>query len=234
MEDEIAKHTKRIYKAVKNTKQSFAEKLKEVAVEVLIIVFAVTLSIGLHGWYEHREQQKEVKEFLADLKDDLNKDIENLTGETAKLNSAIEGFNSLQNITDHVIDSFNQAKTTIQINTNQIIRTSYQGDYEGFKSSGKISLIENKKLKKLILEYNQEATVTLLELEKSYNQLMVKTTDYAIDNISKSDKEILLSSRFKVLLRLNLQFADNIQKSYKGATALAKQIIKEIDKDLGE
>lgn len=234
MEDEISKHTKKIYKAVINKKHSFAEKVKETAVEILIIVFAVTLSIWLHGWSEHHEQQREVKEFLSDLKDDLGKDIESLNRETDHLKNAVDGFTFLQDINEHIIDSFQNAHTTIQINTNQIIRDIYQGDYEGFKSSGKIGLIENKKLKRLILEYNQEATVTLLELEKSYNQLMVKTTDYAVENITKSDKEILLSPRFKVQLRLNLQFAKNIGDGYKQTTALAKQIIAEIAKELKE
>jgi hypothetical protein len=40
------------------------EKLKEVSIEVFIIVFAVTLSIGLHNWSEHRNEQYETREFL--------------------------------------------------------------------------------------------------------------------------------------------------------------------------
>src|SRR5258708_19013112 len=75
MEDEVSKHTRKIYRAIKDPRHSFAEKTKEIVIEILIIVFAVTLSIWFHSWSEHRHEQKEVREFLTGLKDDLNKDI---------------------------------------------------------------------------------------------------------------------------------------------------------------
>ena len=64
MQDEVSKHTKKIFKTMSNKKYSMPEKLKEISIEILIIVFAVTLSIKLHEWSEHRHQQKEVKEFF--------------------------------------------------------------------------------------------------------------------------------------------------------------------------
>ena len=74
MQDEILKHTKKIYKEVKNPKHTVAEKLKEIIVEILIIVFAVTLSIWLHSWSEEKHQRKEAKTFLIGLKEDLKND----------------------------------------------------------------------------------------------------------------------------------------------------------------
>ena len=59
MQDEILKHTKKIYNEIKSQKHSFGEKAKEIIIEILIIVFAVTLSIWLHSWSEERHQQKE-------------------------------------------------------------------------------------------------------------------------------------------------------------------------------
>jgi len=60
---------------MKRPQHSFWEKVKEVAIEIFIIVFAVTLSIWLHSWSDHRHEQKEVEEFLSGLKGDLAKDI---------------------------------------------------------------------------------------------------------------------------------------------------------------
>jgi hypothetical protein len=48
MQDEVTKHTRKIFKTIKNPSHTFSEKLKEIVVEILIIVFAVTLSIWLH------------------------------------------------------------------------------------------------------------------------------------------------------------------------------------------
>ena len=78
MQEEVQKHTQKIYKAVKNTEHTLGDKVKEIIIEIFIIVFAVTLSIGLHGWSEHRHQQEEVSVFLVNLKNDLQNDIKNI------------------------------------------------------------------------------------------------------------------------------------------------------------
>ena len=49
MQDEVTKHTKKIYDTVKNPNHTFGQKVKEVFMEIFIIVFAVTLSIWLHS-----------------------------------------------------------------------------------------------------------------------------------------------------------------------------------------
>ena len=54
----IKAHEKK-YNEIKIQKHSFGEKAKEIIIEILIIVFAVTLSIWLHSWSEERYQQKE-------------------------------------------------------------------------------------------------------------------------------------------------------------------------------
>jgi len=78
MEQEILKHGIKAYKEMKNPAHNFWVKAKEIFIEILIIVFAVTISIWLHGWAEHKQQQKEVKAFLTDLKDDLQQDINSM------------------------------------------------------------------------------------------------------------------------------------------------------------
>ena len=57
MEEEVTKHTKKIYKALRIPGHSLSEKIKEISIEIFIIVFAVTLSISLHGWSDHRREQ---------------------------------------------------------------------------------------------------------------------------------------------------------------------------------
>ena len=149
MQEEIKKHTTKVYKAYKSN-HSFVEKLKEIGIEIGIIVFAVSLSIWLHGWSEHKHQQEEVKEFIADLKEDLKADLETLKavkqGNTKKLKE-IEFVNAL---TLQKLDSLEKAKANVYFNANINITKFNVGNYEGFKSSGKIAYIENKKLKKLI------------------------------------------------------------------------------------
>src|SRR5258707_4604626 len=89
MQNEVTKHTRKIFKTLKKPNHTLAEKVKETLVEICIIVFAVTLSIWLHSWSEHRHEQKEAHEFLMGLKDDLTKDI-TLLGKNKRYISALD------------------------------------------------------------------------------------------------------------------------------------------------
>jgi len=64
MQEEITKHSNKIYKTVKNSEHTLGEKVKEIIIEIFIIVFAVTLSIWLHSWSEHRPNKKKYLCFL--------------------------------------------------------------------------------------------------------------------------------------------------------------------------
>ena len=74
-EQEVSKHTKNVFKILYDKHPSFAHKLREIALEVVIIVFAVSMSIWLHGLGEHRHEQQQVKTFLLGLQRDLQGDL---------------------------------------------------------------------------------------------------------------------------------------------------------------
>src|SRR5471030_1938443 len=99
MQDEVTKHTKKIYKTVKDKEHTFAEKFKEVIVEIFIIVFAVTLSIWLHSWSEDRHEHKVAIAFLKGLKKDLYEDVKQLNANrelTSRLDSNFVFLGSLK------------------------------------------------------------------------------------------------------------------------------------------
>lgn len=148
MQDEVTKHSRKIYKTLKNSKNQIVDKVKEVFVEIFIIVFSVTLSIWLHSWTQQKHQQKEAIEFLVDLKDDLNKDIKNMSEKKAQMSEMIKEYSYLRNLTEARIDSLTNKNAGIGIRLFRVVRKTNNGNYEGFKSSGKIGFIENKKLKK--------------------------------------------------------------------------------------
>ncbi len=81
-EQEIIKHTKKVYKIWHSKAHSRWQKLKELFIEIFIIVFAVTISIWLYDWSEHKNQQEDVKVFLLGLKEDLQSDIEEMKSDS--------------------------------------------------------------------------------------------------------------------------------------------------------
>src|SRR4051812_33755737 len=81
-DQEIIKHTKKIYKVWNSPNHGVWHKIKEFFLEILIIVFAVTISIWFHNMSEKDHEHAEAKTFLVGLKGDLEKDIQEMKQDT--------------------------------------------------------------------------------------------------------------------------------------------------------
>lgn len=230
MEDEVSKHTKKIFETVQNPGHSVGEKAKEIIIEIFIIVFAISLSIWLHSWSEHRQQQKEVREFLADLKEDLANDINNMQAAKNALSKNTDNILFLQLLTKDKIDSMLKANASFGFHSSIGTTKTNSGNYEGFKSSGKIGFIENKDLKKSILKYYQDAIPSVLEVEKVNATQVLKISDFWVENAEQDIKKIVLSLKLKTMLAMFHGTAKSSLDLYQEAIALAKQIVAEIDK----
>jgi hypothetical protein len=231
MQDEIVKHTKKIYSEVNNKQHSFKEKVKEILTEIIIIVFAVTLSIWLHSWSEERHQQKEAQTFLIGLKEDLKNDISNLENTRKILNVTQQQISFVEQLTPEKIDSIKANHQQINSGTNFINTLSNNGRYEGFKSSGKINTIENQNIRNMILSYYQQTIPQIALVEGAYEKLTSKYVDLLMDG--KEDEDInttLLKKKTKIILSGINNFTKYNQKSYENAIKQAREIIKEIDK----
>lgn len=228
MQDEITKHTKKIYEEVKNEKHSFSEKVKEIIIEIFIIVFAVTLSIWLHSWSEEKHQQKEAQKFLIGLKEDLKDDIVNLQNTKKVLNETQQQISFVEHLTPKKIDSIKANHQQINSGTNFINTLTNNGRYEGFKSSGKINTIENQDLRNNILSYYQQTIPQIALFEGTYEKL----TSRYVDLLMEGDEDInaaLLKKKTKIMLSGLHNFIKNNTKSYDNAIKEAKEIINEID-----
>lgn len=230
MQDEVTKHSRKIYNTLKSPQNAFTEKVKEVIIEIFIIVFSVTLSIWLHSWTQHKHQQKETTEFLADLKDDLNKDIKSMSDKSTQMSETIKQYSYLRSLTEERIDSISNKKAGIDIGLYYVIRKTNNGNYEGFKSSGKIGYIENKKLKKLILDYYQESMPSIDETEKYFNLQLgrIETLIYQ----DKDKKKKFLDPVLKMSFDVVIQTAQNNRNNYNSISKNAKEIISNINKEI--
>lgn len=230
MQDEILKHTKKIYNEVKSPKHTFGEKAKEIIIEISIIVFAVTLSIWLHSRSEERHQQKEAQTFLIGLKEDLKNDIQNLEKTKEILKQTQQQISFILDLTPEKIESIKANHQQINSGTNFINTIANNGRYEGFKSSGKINTIENENLRNKILSYYQQTIPQISLIETSYEKLTSKYVDLLMDG--KEDEDInttLLYKRTKIILSGINSFTKYNQKSYEDAIKDAESIIKKID-----
>ncbi len=230
MEDEILKHGMKAYHEMKNQQHSLWDKVKEIFIEILIIVFAVTISIWLHGWDEHRQEQKAVKQFLGDLKYDLQQDIQSLSATKDSIIKKNKDYYDFLAVSENKIDT-SKSKLSINFSTSIVTTKISNGDYEGFKSSGKIGYIEDKNLKKAILKYYQETTPSMLELEKANTDEILKIIDYVINNIQKK-QDLFNDDKLKLMVKFFLGESESIQSQYNDAIKQANNIISQINKDV--
>jgi hypothetical protein len=235
-EDEIVKHTKKIYKIWSSQEHSFWQKVKEFLLEVLIIVFAVSLSIWFHNRSEHASQQEDVKQFMLGLKSDLQSDLEEMRGDKQSYLSQEAAFNYIstvklnQPLNGDSIDKYDKSIFT------ETVLEPNNGRFEGFKSSGKIGEIENKKLQNDIMDLYQEDIVLLLASANGY--ISIKRELYGF--IDKNRKRLTDSTtNMKSILGMDeaqnicikLSRPKQVLERYDRCIAKMEQIIAEINKE---
>jgi hypothetical protein len=191
MEHEIHGHAQKAYEAMKNKNESFWHKVKEVLVEVGIIVFAITLSMWFHNWSEHKHEQKQVKLFLFGLKKDIADDIDQCTScvkafhlKDSVLQLAMTNPDSLEAIAkNYSTDVYNMIFSNMWLrqNTNR---------YEGFKNSGKVENIENEELAQEILFYFQQGTSQLKSSENGWLSRQESLRNFWEINIKEDENDL--------------------------------------------
>ena len=235
MQEEITKHSEKIYKTVKNSEHTLGEKVKEIIIEICIIVFAVTLSIGLHSWSEHRHQQEEVSVFLANLKNDLKIDIQNIDNEKKAYQKSNIAYEKILALTPLQLDSIYKSKNKVNFPIHSHGHTMNIGNYEGFKSSGKIGYIEDEKLKQKMLTYYQIFVPAQDEVDKMYNDFLFKCFDKMIENADKPEEKLYSDPKFKKTIEFLVKLGKNNIRVYNENTKpLAVELIKDIEKELNK
>jgi hypothetical protein len=184
-EEEVAKHTKKIYKIWNNKEHGLWHKTKDFLIEIFIIVFSISISIWLHDKSEHSHQQKEVKEFLLGLREDLLADIHEMNDDKISYLNQDKTFNYIASI------KLNQTLSADTLNKYQnflynITRLQQNnGRFEGFKASGKIGFIEDEKLQNDIMDLYQENIPQLLLSSDAYIRKKNEWFDFLIKNARK-------------------------------------------------
>jgi len=238
MEHEITGHGLKAYKIAKNSSISIWKKLKEIGIEILIIVFAVSLAAYFERWKEHNHEQSDAREFLLGLKTDLQHDITEMEADKESYRMSGRAFQYISTVPpgDSVrADSMRQYYRYINNYTGLIVNS---GRYEGFKSSGKVMTIENKELQNDIMDLYQEDIPNLLASTNYYTRRKEALWDFVSQHKTRDKngnpniRQILEMDQAKNLGE-NLSFTDEIIERYDTAISKSKRIIGRIDEEYG-
>lgn len=232
-DQEVIKHGKNIIRMAGSKEHTLGHKLREIAIEFFTIVFAVTLSIWLHGLSEHHHQQQEAKAFLIGLRTDLKNDIDSI----GELLESYRGFNA--NFTylaaldpKRMPDEEEFAKVVQASDANHYFRP-FTSRYEGFRSSGKMAYIEDQKLLDDIFELYQMSLPMIRSSEGGWASRQEKLRAYQ-DQMLEGDS---LAEHFKLFtspkgnrMVKNMIAHQSLFDRYKGYAKQAESIVQAIEK----
>ncbi|MDR3668110.1 MAG: DUF6090 family protein [Ignavibacteriaceae bacterium] len=239
-EQEFIKHAKKTYAILKSSENGWKSKLLDIVIEILIIVFAVSVSIWLHNWSEKRLDNKEAKEFFFGLKKDLENDISQMSNSKVFYENTLSGIQYILAVGDGRNinkDSVNKYSGIFFSSTDL---DPHIGRYEGLKSSGKFKIIENPEMLNNIINLHESIIRRIQELNDKYYQNNEKLESVIIQNIRLANNEkftnaaeVVNRSDFKILLRIKMELIIyNILPAHELGIHKCSEIIKQIDEEL--
>ncbi len=232
---EVIKHTKKMHEVATSKKHSFVEKVKEIGLEIFIIVFAVSLSIWLHGWSEHRHEQDQVKKFLLGLKSDIQSDVNDSKTIIKQYQEFGKLYTSLSKLDKNKpFDTDSLKKQLPIINMNVYLRPNIYR-FNGFVSSGRIGNIENDSLSLNILKFYQQTLSEVNSSESGWMSNQNKLERYLEDNLTNPESiednwRVLSTPKGKELSK-NLIPWNQIYERYNNLIKSGETIIKQIDEE---
>jgi hypothetical protein len=237
---EVIKHTKKASRIFRSD-STLVHKVKEFLLEIFIIVFAVGITIWFHDMAEHRHQQGEVKEFLIGLKNDLSNDVTEMQADKAGYRHQQAAFHYFGFMKADDVGTSDSLKKYTNAIFNKVELIQNNGRFEGFKSSGKIGNIENKRLQNDILDLYQELIPSVLNATQWYNLHKDRLSILVEQNarIDKVQKRLLIEDVMELdqarIISSSLRgFPSEIIKRYDACISRINDIVAAIDAEYAE
>lgn len=175
-EHSVLKHASRAFKLIRNSETPWRKKIGGIVMEILIIVFAVSLTLYLEKWQEHKSEERQKREFLRGLLADLSGDLKEMKFDSSSYHTCLNAYRYFLRPTPYTYDSMSVYSWTLYNTTDLSPNISR---IETFKASGKIAFFENEALLNAIMDYYQEVIPAL--------------TQFCTNEISIFKKEKLIS-----------------------------------------
>jgi len=233
-EHEIIKHTREIIKVVKNP-GDLKHKIGDTILEIAIIVFAITLSLFVERYREHQQEQKLEHNFLSNLVADLKGDVKQLQGDSLTYTKMSKNFSYLRQAyfgKKLTTDSMGKAMDYLY-NTIEFVPSSSR--YEALKGSGKLDVIENKKLQIDIVNLYQQTIPSLVLSTHMFSDFKSKLGDYFDYHLVRTKTSDNLQTLMQSPVSFNLLdkdgFIENIVYKYSITLTETSNVIKEIEEE---
>jgi hypothetical protein len=239
-EHEIIKHTKKAYAIFKSSDMSFKNKFLDIITEIVIIVFAVSISIWLSNWSESRHDRKEEREFLIGFRKDLVTEMDNMSSSRRFYLKTMNGIKYFLNVANGVTLNKDSTSKYSFIFFSSTDLDPHISRYEGLKSSGKFKIIENKELLNNIIDLHEAIIQRIQILNEKYYEHAQKLEALVVQNVHLTkggdiinSEEVLKRSDMIILLTTTGGIIEsNIIGIHNIGIKKCQEIITQIDKEL--
>jgi hypothetical protein len=230
---EIARHGKNVIQLMGKREHPLAHRLREMALEIFTIVFAVTLSIWLHGLSEHRHEQQQVATFLTGLRSDLQGDIALLAGVAKAHHEFDANYTYLKGLDAGAVPEPKKFDAAFMFAHANFFFRPQQSRFDGFKSSGKLINIENQELLNDILVLYQDYAAEIAISENGWARGHDKLRNYLDERTENDDSTAqryaaIVAPKGKRLLERAIA-SPQVYERYDSYAARARKIVKAID-----
>lgn len=186
---EVVKHTKKIYKSLSNRQNNFWHKLSEIIIEIIIIVFAVSLSIWFHELSVHQYDKKIENKFLSGLHTDISGVVNEMRDDSAYLSLQYQYVTLANDMTNNASVTDDSLQHFMDMNAPLLYAMSLlqpnRGRYEGFKNSGHLRLLDDELMGDKIISFYEEGLLHLVYIERMY--IDFKLDNFDAYNLRKDD-----------------------------------------------
>ena len=209
-------------------------------IEILMIVIGINVALWFESWFQDLQDAEIEERYLADLRDDLLTDIENLdivirSGE-AKSQQVAQFIDLMPTISDLSPEKQAQA---IYTPPNYQFFVPSDFTYRSMQESGDFRLLRNAEIKKSVLRLDRRhKDIALLQknflqaIDDGYIPLMMNRFDIA--TMSVTDPTLLQDQLFRDYFLYTKQDTDTMVVLYRLARSQSEELLALIEEELAE
>lgn len=184
-------------------------RVGEVLLEIGIIVFAISLSLWLHNWQEHRHDRARERQFLRGIQQDLIDDLREIRTDSANYEQQRRGLRYFRKLSAATLrpDSVKYHIWTLTSSSYFICNSSR---FDGLKSTGALGIIEDQALLEELLTYYQRTTLNLTLNAQAYGTSKVESILPYLDLHLKPDRTNLVAVMQEIPMQNYLSHGETI------------------------
>jgi hypothetical protein len=238
-DQEIIKHTKAIVELSTDRKKPWQHRVKGIIGEILIIVFAVSISIWFHNWSESWKDQNEEREFLKGLKADLQADMKEMSSDSASYALELKGIGYFEKVGAGMTLDMDSLRTYEGVFYDDIQISPRVSRFEALKGSGRLNIIRDRELLIHITDLYTKDFPQINRINSYFiklrweNFIPFVTSHLQVDAAGQGTNwtEILRTSQMRQLVKLG-EGAKNCVYDYTRGINKCQLIIGEINQEL--